>query len=63
MGLAVIEGFERDSKTFDSAWKMFLDLDDLRDSNAGHNLHEVLIIAIRTMPWGREDCGDMALLG
>ncbi len=41
----------------------FLDLEDPRDSNARHDLHEILVIALCTMLCGGEDCTDMALLG
>jgi len=41
----------------------FSDLEDPRDSNARHNLLEILLIAQCTMLRGGEDCTDMALFG
>ena len=41
----------------------FSNLDDPRDSNARHDLHEMLVIALCTMLCGGEDCSDMALFG
>ncbi len=41
----------------------FSDLEDPRDSNARHNLHEILVIALCTMLCGGQDCTDMALFG
>jgi predicted transposase YbfD/YdcC len=41
----------------------FSDLDDPRDDNARHDLHEILLIAFCTMLCGGEDCSDMALFG
>ena len=41
----------------------FEDLEDPRDDNARHDLHELLLIALCTMLCGGEDCSDMALLG
>lgn len=41
----------------------FADLKDPRDSNARHDLNEVLIIAFCAMLCGAEDCSDMALFG
>ena len=41
----------------------FSDLEDPRDSNARHNLLEILLIAQCTMLCGGEDCTDMALFG
>jgi hypothetical protein len=36
----------------------FADLEDPRDENARHNLHEILLIAFCTMLCGGEDCWD-----
>ena len=41
----------------------FADLDDPREDNARHNLHEILMIALCAMLCGAEDCSDMALFG
>lgn len=41
----------------------FADITDPRQGNARHNLHEILMIALRTMLCGGEDCSDMALFG
>jgi len=41
----------------------FEDLDDPRDDNARHDLHELLVIALCTVLCGGEDCSDMALFG
>ena len=41
----------------------FAELDDPRDSNARHDLIEILIIAFCAMLCGGEDCSDMALFG
>lgn len=41
----------------------FADLEDPRDDNARHDLHEILVIALCTMLCGGEDCSDMALFG
>jgi len=41
----------------------FYDLEDPRDSNARHDLLEILMIAQCTMLCGGEDCTDMALFG
>ena len=41
----------------------FSDLEDPRDDNARHELHEILLIAFCTMLCGGEDCSDMALFG
>jgi predicted transposase YbfD/YdcC len=41
----------------------FADLEDPRDENARHNLHEILLIAFCTILCGGEDCSDMALFG
>lgn len=41
----------------------FDDLDDPRDDNARHDLHEILVIAFATILCGGEDCSDMALFG
>jgi len=41
----------------------FAELDDPRDSNARHNLTEILVIAFCAMLCGAEDCSDMARFG
>ena len=41
----------------------FSDLEDPRDDNARHNLHELLLIALCAVLCGAEDCSDMALFG
>ena len=41
----------------------FAELDDPREDNARHDLHEILMIAFCTMLCGGEDCSDMALFG
>jgi predicted transposase YbfD/YdcC len=41
----------------------FADLEDPRDDNARHDLHELLMIALSTLLCGGEDCSDMALFG
>src|SRR3954452_12960200 len=41
----------------------FAELEDPRDSNARHDLTEVLLIAFCAMLCGAEDCCDMALCG
>jgi predicted transposase YbfD/YdcC len=41
----------------------FADLDDPRDTNARHNLHELLLIALCAVLCGAEDGTDMALFG
>ena len=41
----------------------FADLPDPRDSNARHDLHEILLIALCAVLGGAEDCTDMALFG
>ncbi len=44
-----------------SSW--FGGLEDPRDDNARHDLHELLGIALCTILCGGEDCSDMALFG
>ncbi len=39
----------------------FSDLEDPRDDNARHDLHEMLLIALCPMPCGGDDCSHMAL--
>ena len=41
----------------------FAELDDPREDNVRHDLHEILIIAFCAMLCGAEDCSDMALFG
>ncbi len=41
----------------------FADLEDPRDDNARHDLHELLLIALCAVLCGGEDCSDMALFG
>jgi len=41
----------------------FADLEDPREDNARHDLHEILVIALCAMLCGAEDCSDMALFG
>src|SRR5690349_308025 len=41
----------------------FAELEDPRDDNARHDLHEILVIAFCAMLCGAEDCSDMALFG
>jgi predicted transposase YbfD/YdcC len=41
----------------------FADLEDPRESNARHDLHEMLLIALCAVLCGAEDCSDMALFG
>ncbi len=41
----------------------FSAIDDPRRSNARHDLHEMLVIALGAMLCGGEDCTDMALFG
>jgi DDE_Tnp_1-associated/Transposase DDE domain len=41
----------------------FAELEDPRDENARHDLHEMLLIAFCTILCGGEDCSDMALFG
>ena len=41
----------------------FAELEDPREDNARHDLHEILMIALCTMLCGGEDCSDMALFG
>ena len=41
----------------------FKALEDPRDDNARHDLHELLLIALCTVLCGGEDCSDMALFG
>jgi len=41
----------------------FAGVDDPREENARHDLHELLVIALCTMLCGGEDCSDMALFG
>jgi predicted transposase YbfD/YdcC len=41
----------------------FAELEDPREDNARHNLHEILVIALCAMLCGAEDCSDMALFG
>ncbi len=42
---------------------VFADLEDPRDTNARHDLHDILLIALCTVLCGGEDCSDMALFG
>jgi predicted transposase YbfD/YdcC len=42
---------------------VFEGLEDPRDDNARHDLHEILIIALCAVLCGGEDCSDMALFG
>ena len=41
----------------------FAELEDPREDNARHDLHEILVIAFCAMLCGAEDCSDMALFG
>lgn len=41
----------------------FAELDDPREANARHDLHEILVIGLCTMLCGGEDCSDMAVFG
>jgi predicted transposase YbfD/YdcC len=41
----------------------FADLEDPREDNARHELHEILLIALCAMLCGAEDCSDMAVFG
>lgn len=41
----------------------FSTLEDPREDNARHDLHEILMIALCTMLCGGEDCSDMAAFG
>jgi len=41
----------------------FAELEDPRDDNARHDLHEILMIALCAMLCGAEDCSDMAAFG
>jgi hypothetical protein len=41
----------------------FGDLEDPRDNNARHHLHELLLIELCALLCGAEDCSDMALFG
>jgi hypothetical protein len=41
----------------------FAELADPRDSNARHDLNEILVVALCAMLCGAEDCSDMALFG
>ena len=41
----------------------FCDLEDPRDSNARHDLLDILVIGLCTMVCGGEDCTDMVLFG
>jgi predicted transposase YbfD/YdcC len=41
----------------------FSGVDDPREENARHNLHELLMIALCAVLCGGEDCSDMALFG
>lgn len=41
----------------------FAALEDPREDNARHDLHEILMIALCAMLCGAEDCSDMALFG
>ncbi len=43
--------------------RLFEELEDPRQDNARHDLHEILIIALCTVLCGGEDCSDMALFG
>jgi predicted transposase YbfD/YdcC len=42
---------------------VFDGLEDPREANARHDLHEILMIALCTVLCGGEDCSDMALFG
>lgn len=42
---------------------LFEGLEDPRDDNVRHDLHDILIIALCTILCGGEDCSDMALFG
>jgi DDE_Tnp_1-associated len=39
------------------------DLDDPREDNARHDLHEIVVTALGAMPCGAGDCSDRALFG
>jgi len=41
----------------------FAALEDPRENNARHDLHELLLIALCAVLCGAEDCSDMALFG
>jgi predicted transposase YbfD/YdcC len=41
----------------------FAALEDPREANARHDLHEILVIGFCTMMCGGEDCSDMAVFG
>jgi DDE_Tnp_1-associated len=41
----------------------FSELEDPREDNARHDLHEILVIALCAMLCGAADCSDMALFG
>ena len=41
----------------------FAELEDPREDNARHDLHEILMIALCAVLCGAEDCSDMALFG
>lgn len=41
----------------------FTDLEDPREDNARHDLHDILVIALCAMLCGAEGCSDMALFG
>ena len=41
----------------------FAELDDPREANARHDLHEILVIALCAVLCGGEDCSDMAVFG
>ena len=43
--------------------RLFEGLEDPREDNARHDLHDILIIALCTVLCGGEDCSDMALFG
>ncbi len=43
--------------------RLFEGLEDPRQDNARHDLHDILIIALCTVLCGGEDCSDMALFG
>jgi predicted transposase YbfD/YdcC len=43
--------------------RLFEELEDPRQDNARHDLHEILIIALCTVLCGGEDCSDMAMFG
>jgi len=47
----------------DEFFACFSELEDPRDDNARHDLHELLLIALCAMLCGAEDCSDMALFG